>query len=167
MESSILIILTGKNTRHSSFFSARFWGSISTILPHSFSPSQPRKTTISPYPLRWIIVYRSHSSLPNFKQISIPPVFRERLPKLSHCMSAFCDLLPYTCVSLMRHAVQRCCATRMRSFLQIFSDPLIERREIQEHISGSCIFFVPFSDLTYISVERSSQDNKLAQCLLT
>ena len=116
MESSVLIILTGKNTRHSSFFSARFWGSISTILPHSLSPSQPRKTTISPYPLRWIIVYRSHSSLPNFKQISIPPVFRERLPKLSHCMSAFCHLLLHTCVLLMRNAVQRECAPSSRFF---------------------------------------------------
>ena len=57
MESSVLIILTGKNTRHSSFFSARFWGSISTILPHSLSPPQPRKATIRPYPLSWTIVY--------------------------------------------------------------------------------------------------------------
>ena len=116
MESSILIILTGKHTRHSSLFSSCLWGSISTILPHSLSPPQPRKATIRPYPLSWIIVYRSYSSLPNFKQISIPPVFRERLPKLSHCMSAFCDLLPYTCVSLMRHAVQRECAPSSRFF---------------------------------------------------
>ena len=61
-----------------------------------------------------------------------------------------------------------CSATRMCSFLHIFEDPRVEtreKREIQEHISDSCLSFVPFSDLTYFSAERSSEDNNPAHWL--
>ena len=80
----------------------------SSSLSHSHSPPQLQKTVIRPYPFSRLQV----TSLPaQFKQISIPPVFRRRLPKkLSHYVTAFCRLFPYACVLLMRRAMQRECA---------------------------------------------------------
>ena len=72
--------------------------------------------------------------------------------KLSHCMTAFCLSLPmrvfYTCAV-------RC---NMRLLLpQHFRTPVTgkRKRRIQEHISGSCLSFVYFSDLLLALQQRS------------
>ena len=116
-------------------------------LSHSHSPPQLRKTVICPYPFSRIQV----PSLPaQFKQISIPPVFRRRLPeKLSHCVTAFCRLFPYACVLLMRRAVQRECALCSTFFRTPVSR--LERRETYRSIFPIRVFpsFIPLILLSF------------------
>ena len=82
-------------------------------IQHPFPTPSPPSTTEngnSPIPIQLdrLLV----PSLPaQFKQISIPPVFRQRQPKkLSHCVTAFYSLFPHACVLLMQRAVQHECA---------------------------------------------------------